>query len=106
MIDTRMLRRAGVVDRHLGAHGQRVAKPVMCRSAASRTGIPPSSGHQVARLEPQQSTLELFGDCKFVRHEPRFELRQGCKSVDVRLRAHSPEPGTSRHAELGAPIRF
>jgi hypothetical protein len=45
----------------------------------------------------QRFTLELFRDCKLVRHEPRLEFRQGCKSVNVShrvdcgLTALSPE---------------
>jgi hypothetical protein len=45
----------------------------------------------------QRFTLELFRYCKLVRHEPRLEFRQGCKSVNVShrvdcgLTALSPE---------------
>jgi hypothetical protein len=56
----------------------------------------PNQSPDKRQLE-QRFTLELFRDCKLVRHEPRLEFGQGCKSVDVShrvdcgLTALSPE---------------
>jgi hypothetical protein len=67
-----------------------------CHASRQHQANRPNQSPDKRQLE-QRFTLELFRDCKLVRHEPRLEFGQDRKSVDVShrvdcgLTALSPE---------------